>query len=100
MKKIIISLFSLCMLISFQANAQEKGKETVVFSVSMNCGNCEKKIRDNIRFEKGVTSVKTDLEKQTVTITFKKDKNSEENLAAALTKLGYEPKDEEAALTE
>ena len=92
MKKVIISLISLCMLISLsnQAVAQDKGKETVVFSVSMHCNNCEKKIKENIRFEKGVTKINTDLNTQTVTITFKRDKITKEKLAAALKKLGYE----------
>jgi len=95
MKKVIISLISLCMLIavSNQAMAQDKGKgiETVVFSVSMNCENCEKKIKDNIRFEKGVTRIKTDLKAQTVTITYKADKTTKEKLMLALEKLGHKP---------
>ena len=95
MKKVIISLISLCMLISLsnQAVAQDKGKgvETVVFSVSMNCENCGKKIKDNIRFEKGVTKIKTDLKAQTVEITYKADKTTKKKLALALEKLGYKP---------
>ena len=93
MKKIIIHLIALCMLmaLSSQAIAQDKGKETAIFSVSMHCGNCEKKIKENIRFEKGVTKLKVDLKAQTVEITYKTDKITRETLALALEKLGYKP---------
>ena len=79
--------------VSGQVMAQDKGKgiETVVFSVSMDCENCEKKIKNNIRFEKGVTKIKTDLKVQTVAISYKSDKTTKEQLALALEKLGYKP---------
>jgi copper chaperone CopZ len=74
----------------------KKGKETVTFNISMDCHSCEKKIKDNMRFEKGVTGIKTDLNAQTVQITYKADKTNEENLSAALTKLGYKPIEEKS----
>lgn len=67
-------------------------KETVVFDVSMTCENCQKRIEKNIAFEKGVTDMKVDLEKKTVSLEYKKSQTSVDKLQKALEKLGYEVK--------
>lgn len=67
-------------------------KEKVVFDVSMTCENCQKRIENNIAFEKGVTNMKVDLAKKTVEIEFKKSQTTVEKLQAAIEKLGYEVK--------
>ena len=67
-------------------------KEKVVFDVSMTCENCQKRIENNIAFEKGVTDMKVDLAKKTVEIEFKKSQTTVEKLQAAIEKLGYEVK--------
>lgn len=63
----------------------------VVFSVEpkMSCQNCEKKIKTNIRFEKGVKDIATSLEAQTVTVKFDPAKTSKEKIAKAFDKIGY-----------
>ena len=55
-----------------------KNIKTVVLTVNpeMHCANCEKKIKDNIRFEKGVKSIKTNIEDKTVTIEYDADKTT------------------------
>lgn len=58
----------------------------------MHCENCENKIKSNMRFEKGVKKVETDLEKQHVTITYDPKKNNVEGLQAGMKKIGYETK--------
>lgn len=47
-----------------------KDIKTVVLTTTpqMHCANCEKKIKENIRFEKGIKSIKTNLQDKTVTI--------------------------------
>ena len=67
-------------------------KEKVVFDVSMTCENCQKRIENNIAFEKGVTDLKVDLAKKTVEIEFKKSQTTVAKLQAAIEKLGYEVK--------
>lgn len=88
---ILLISFVLTLGLSQEISAQSKGKGTATFNVAMDCHSCEKKIKDNIRFEKGVTGIKVDLNAQTVQITYKADKTNEENLSAALTKLGFKP---------
>lgn len=68
-------------------NAQKKGLKTVVFKADVHCVNCKTKVEKNIPYEKGVKDLKVDMDKQTVTITFREDKNSVENLRKAIEKL-------------
>lgn len=62
----------------------------VVFSVSMHCENCVKKIQENIAFEKGVKALEVSLDRHTVYIEFDPEKTDVETLASAIEKLGYE----------
>ncbi len=59
-------------------------------SPEMHCESCENKIKSNMRFEKGVKKVETDLESQEVTITYKASKNNVEGLRAAMKKIVYD----------
>lgn len=61
-------------------------------SPQMHCESCENKIKSNIRFEKGVKKVETNLERQEVTITYNPKKNNVEGLRAAMKKIGYDTK--------
>lgn len=54
----------------------------------MHCENCEKTIKGNLRFEKGVVNIVTDREQQTVTITYDSRKTNVETLQAAMKKIG------------
>ena len=69
-----------------------KDVKTVVFTTSpeMHCANCEKKIKDNIRFEKGIKSIDTNLEKKTVTIQYDADKTSVDDIKEGFKKIKYE----------
>ena len=72
------------------------GKElhVVVFTTTpqMHCNSCETKIKSNMRFEKGVKKVETNIEKQEVTITYDPSKNTVEGLKAGMKKIGYDTK--------
>lgn len=70
--------------------ASAKDLRTVVFYVKdMHCENCEKKVKDNIRFEKGLKSLDTNVEARTVTITYDAEKTSVEELQASFAKFKY-----------
>lgn len=68
-----------------------KDIKTVVFTTTpqMHCMNCENKIKGNLRFEKGIKSIETSVENQTVTIKYDAQKTSLEKLCQAFTKIGY-----------
>ncbi len=58
----------------------------------MHCQKCENKIKKNMRFEKGVRKVETDLEAQHVSITYDPKKATVESLQAGMKKIGYDTK--------
>lgn len=103
MKRIFIFL---TLLVAFatanRVAADEQPKEAVaVFTVApaMHCQNCENKIKTNLRHERGVVDIKTDLKAQTVTIKYKPQATDAAKLADALKKLGYTATEGTAAKT-
>lgn len=69
------------------AQAQKKGEKTVVYNATMHCESCKAKVEKNIAFEKGVKGLKVNLDAQTVTVTFREDKNNAEGIKKAIEKL-------------
>ena len=69
-----------------------KDIKTVVLKTQpeMHCANCEKKIKENIRFEKGVKSIKTDLKTKTVTVEYDAEKTNVQNIIKGFKKIKYE----------
>lgn len=50
--------------------------KTVVFTTTpqMHCAACENKIKNNLRFEKGIKNIETSVPNQTVTVKYNADK--------------------------
>lgn len=69
-----------------------KDIKTVVLTTTpqMHCANCEKKIKENIRFEKGIKSIKTNLQDKTVTIEYDADKTTVPAIIEGFLKIRYE----------
>lgn len=96
MKKIIITICAIVLTASMALAAtpdkkkkSEPKQHTVVFCSDVECKNCEKKVMDNLSFEKGVKGLSVDIAKQTVTVTYDAAKSDTTTLAKALRKLGY-----------
>ncbi len=85
-------LATLAITLLVAATGYAKDIKTAVFTTQpqMHCENCEKKIKGNLRFEKGVKSIETSVEKQTVTIKYDADKTSTDKLSQAFGKIGYQ----------
>ncbi len=68
-----------------------KDDTKTVFTVSpaMTCQNCENKIKGNLRFEKGVSEILTNLQEQTVTIKYDTTKTDCAKIIKAFKKIGY-----------
>lgn len=75
-----------------------KDIKTVVLTTTpqMQCSSCEEKIKGNMRFEKGVKSIETNIEEQSVTIQYDADKTNEAKLIKAFEKFGYKAEKKEA----
>ena len=69
-----------------------KDIKTVVMTTDpqMHCESCEKKIKGNLRFEKGIKAIKTDLNTKTVTIEYDADKTNVQNIIKGFKKIKYE----------
>ena len=97
MKKLILLVFTLFLAVLTQAQTIKE----VVFTTEpeIECNNCVKKIKDNLRFEKGVKAINPDLKTKLVTIQYDSEKTNPENLIKAFAKIKYkatvvEPKKE------
>ena len=101
MKKLILLTVMLLTMIMASAN----DIKTVVLTTvpQMHCEGCEKRIKENIRFEKGIKKIVTDVEHQTVTITYDADKTTVENIFKGFEKINYnahEVKEDEQIATD
>ena len=88
MKKML--LLSAMMLTA--AAGLAKDIRTVVFTTEpeLHCQSCENKIKGNLRFEKGIKSIETDLKSKTVTIRYDADKTNVQNIIKGFRKIKYE----------
>ncbi len=88
MKELI--LFSAIMLGATSASAKDIKTIALTTTPQMHCANCETKIKNALRFDKGVKQIKTNVAEQTVTVKFDADKVSQEKLFEDLKKIGYD----------
>ena len=90
MKK--MSIMMALAIASLTVSAQ-KSKDIDTLQVTttpqMHCANCEKKIKSNIRFVKGVRRIETSVPKQTVTIVYDSKKSNYEDFVEAFRKIGF-----------
>ena len=91
MKKLFI--FSAMMLTATAALAKDIKTVVLTTNPEMHCNNCEKIIKSNLRFEKGVKVIETDLRTKTVTIKYDADKTTVDNIIKGFKKIKYEAKE-------
>ena len=89
---------ALFIALAFASVCFAKNIKTVVLTTNpeMHCSGCEKKIKENIRFEKGIKSIKTNLDDKTVTIEYDADKTTVEDIIKGFEKIKYEAKEVES----
>lgn len=86
-KRMLTAAFAACIALTGMA----KDIRTVVVKTvpEMHCTNCENKIKNNIRFEKGIKEIETNLKDKTVTIKYDAEKTTVDNILAGFTKINY-----------
>ena len=86
---------ALFIALAFASVCFAKNIKTVVLTTNpeMHCTGCEKKIKENIRFEKGIKSIKTNLNTKTVTIEYDDDKTTVPAIIEGFKKIKYEAKE-------
>ena len=88
MKKTLV--LSAMMLTAMVALAKDIKTSVFTTNPEMHCESCEKKIKGNLRFEKGVKNIITDLKTKTVTIEYDADKTNVQNIIKGFKKIKYE----------
>lgn len=91
MKKYLFFFAMLMMAVAL--NAKNLKKVVVTTTPQMHCENCENKIKNNLRFEKGVKAIETSVENQTVIITYDADKTTVAKLLKGFEKFGYKARE-------
>jgi copper chaperone CopZ len=98
MKKLILLAFVLFLAVVSQAQSIKE----VVYTTEpeIECQNCVKRIKDNLRFEKGVKAINPDLKTKLVTVQYDSEKTDPDKLIKAFAKINYkatvvEPKNED-----
>ena len=80
---------ALLLALAFTSVCMAKDIKTVMLTTNpeMHCNNCD------IRFEKGIKSIKTNLKDKTVTIEYDADKTTIDNIIKGFKKIKYEAKE-------
>ena len=87
MKTIKITL--ILVMIGIAARAQN-ASDTVRIQTSAICDQCKDRIENDLSFEKGVKTVKLDLESKIVTVIYNPRKTDVQKIREAITKIGYD----------
>ena len=87
MKKLIFLVPMI--MVALLGEAKDLKTLRVTTEPQMSCSNCENKIKKNIRFEKGIHQISTDLKGQVVTIEYDADKTDEDKIIKAFEKIRY-----------
>lgn len=85
-------LLSLIVILTISITTFAKGdNKTVVYTTTpvMHCESCENKIKSNLRFIRGVKSIFTNVDKQTVTIKFDTSKTTTDKIEKGFMDIGY-----------
>lgn len=93
MKKVFTVALLALMTASMMAGNETKNDTLVVTTTPvMHCAKCENRIKQNVRFVKGVKKIETSVPNQTVTVVYDKKKATYEDFVAAFKKIGFEIK--------
>ena len=78
--------------LAIAAVCSAKDIKTVVVNTApeMHCSSCENKIKSNLKFEKGIKDIQTNLTEKTVTIQYDAEKTNVENIIAGFKKINYD----------
>ncbi|HAN66259.1 MAG TPA: heavy metal transporter [Chitinophagaceae bacterium] len=97
-KTIILMLISLFSGTQLFAQQKTTGK-AVISTPGMHCENCKERVEAFLGRMYGVTSVKADYKKKTVTVTWLTDRTDIEQIKTAIANRGYDADDVEAEET-
>ena|ERR1019366_4738080 len=89
-------ILSLIMITGFTVSsyAQQKAiQKAIIKTPNLQCEACKTRIENHLAHEDGISSVKADYKRHTVTVTWYTDRTNIENIKTALANLGYDADD-------
>lgn len=93
MKTLILGIIAMSVF-SLSSFAQQKGiQKAVIKTPGVQCEACKTRIENHLLHEDGVSSVKADYRKHTVTVVWYTDRTNIENIKTALANMGYDADD-------
>ena len=75
-------------MVAVTAFAAEKKTEVFTLDHQMS-QHCEKRIKENLRFEKGISKIEVSLKDNTITITYDPSKTDTEAIIEGFRKIGF-----------
>ena len=82
--------FLLIMMLAFGLTAIAADRVTEVFTLDHQMSQmCEKKIKSNLRFEKGISKIDVSLKENIITITFDPKKTDTDKIIEGFKKIGF-----------
>lgn len=88
------NLLTLTMILTATVTMAKDIKTVVVTTTpQMHCENCENRIKGNLRFEKGIKKIETNINEQKVTITYDADKTNIETILKGFEKFKYKARE-------
>ncbi len=94
MKKIM--LIAVLALVAMAASAKDIKTVLLTTNPPMHCNSCETRIKENLKYVKGVKSIETDVASQTVKVTYDADKTTVQKFIDSLKKIQYTATEKEA----
>ena len=82
-------LFFVMSIFAISVFAKDLQELVVTTNPPLSCENCEKRIKGNLRFEKGVKDIQTSIPEQRVAIKYDADKTNPQQIEEAFNKIGY-----------
>jgi len=93
MKAFILSLLISIVFSSFGFAQQKAAQKAVIQTPGVLCEACKTKIENRLAHEDGISSVKADYRKHTVTVVWLTDRTNIENIKTELANLGFDADD-------
>src|SRR5664279_242450 len=98
MKALILGFIALSLFAKPSLSQQKVGMKAVISTPGVQCEVCKTRIENRLVHEDGVSSVKADYRKHTVTVVWYTDRTNIENIKTALANMGYDADDVTADL--
>jgi mercuric ion binding protein len=86
MKNMLVMVFALFTLTSFS----QKKIEQIIIQTSAECGSCKERLEGKLNYTKGIKFADLDIPSKKLTVKFKTNKISEEEILKIVSDLGYD----------